>query len=165
MAGLFNEGDSEGRAKVRRVILIVCLTVLIGPIAAFPGGDGFIGGLRNVRGHALVQRNEKTLTAKDGFRIRLNDTLMTGPDGAMGVIFKDNTRISLGPDSKLTITKYIYQPAKEKYGFISRMVRGTAYFISGAIGKASPESVKFKTPVATIGTRGTAFLAKIVPEK
>ncbi len=150
---------------MRRVILVVCLVILTWPITAFSGESDFIGGLRNVRGNAVVQRGEKKLMAKDGLRIRLNDVLVTGRDGTMGIIFKDNTRISLGPDSKLTVTKYIYQPAQEKYGFISRMVRGTAYFISGAIGKASPESVKFKTPVATIGTRGTAFLAKVVPEK
>ena len=150
---------------MRRVVaLVICLVVLTWPMAAFSGENGFIGGLRNVRGNAVVQRGEKKLTAKDGLRIRLNDVLITGRDGTMGVIFEDNTRISLGPNSKLTITKYLYQPAHEKYGFISRMIRGTAYFISGAIGKASPESVKFETPVATIGTRGTAFLAKVVPE-
>ena len=150
---------------MRKGVLLLCFLSLIWPMVAMAGEDGFIGGLRNVHGTAMVQRGEKQLTAKDGLRIRMNDILITGKDGSLGVIFKDNTRISLGPDSKLTVTRYVYQPAQEKYGFVSRMVRGTAYFISGAIGKASPESVKFKTPVATIGTRGTAFLAKVVPDQ
>ena len=150
---------------MRRTVFLLCLLGLIWPMVAMAGENGFIGGLRNVHGTAMVQRGEKQLTAEDGLRIRMNDVLVTGRDGALGVIFKDNTRISLGPDSKLTVTRFVYQSAQEKYGFVSRTVWGTAYFISGAIGKASPESVKFKTPVATIGTWGTAFLAKVVPEQ
>jgi len=150
---------------MKRVVMFFCVFGLLWPVAAWPGGEGFIGGLRKVHGTATVRRGEKELPAKDGLRIRMNDVLVTGKDGSMGVIFNDNTRISLGPESRLTVTKFVYQPAREKYGFISRLVQGTAYFISGAIGKASPESVKFKTPVATIGTRGTAFLAKVVPEQ
>ena len=147
-----------------RWIFYVWAFVLVMPGAVFPGESGFIGGLRKVRGEAVVLRGEKRIAAKDGMKIKLNDILITGHKGTMGVIFMDNTRISIGPDSKLTITKYIYQPSQERYGFIARMIRGTAYFISGAIGKVSPGSVKVKTPVATIGTRGTAFLAKVVPE-
>jgi hypothetical protein len=44
---------------------------------------------------------------------------------------------------------------------ITRMLRGTASYISGIIGRQSPESVRFQTPDATIGIRGTQFLVKV----
>jgi len=44
---------------------------------------------------------------------------------------------------------------------IARMVKGTASYLSGIIGHQSPESVKFRTPEATIGIRGTHFLVKV----
>lgn len=148
---------------MRILIILICITGLILPAAAL-GEEDFIGGLRNVQGTAMVKRGEQQIPAEDGTRIYLNDVLITGKDGAMGVVFKDDTRISLGPDSHMTITRFVYQPAQEKYGFVTQMIRGTASYVSGAIGKASPDAVKFKTPVATIGIRGTAFLAKIEPE-
>ena len=112
----------------------------------------------------MVNRGEQQIPAKDGLRVYLNDVLITGKDSAMGVVFKDDTRISLGPESKITITRFVYQPAQQKYSFVTQMIKGTASYVSGAIGKASPDAVKFKTPVATIGIRGTAFLAKVEPE-
>jgi hypothetical protein len=41
------------------------------------------------------------------------------------------------------------------------MVQGTAVYISGIIAKLSPQSVRFETPNATIGIRGTRFLVKV----
>ncbi len=148
---------------MRIFIVLLCVVGLIFPVVAL-GEEDFIGGLRNVQGTAVVKRGQEQIPAENGTRIRLNDLLVTGKDGAMGVVFKDDTRISLGPDSQLTITRFVYQPAQEKYGFVSQMIKGTASYVSGAIGKTSPDAVKFKTPVATIGIRGTAFLAKVTPE-
>lgn len=150
-------------AIMRILIILICLTGLLIPSTAL-GGEDFIGGLRNVQGTAMVKRGEQQIQAKDGFRIYLNDILITENDGAMGIVFKDDTRISLGPNSKITITRFVYQPDQQKYNFITKMIQGTAAYVSGAIGKASPDAVKFKTPVATIGIRGTTFLAKVEPE-
>ncbi len=149
---------------MRAWIVFLCIVYLSQPGILLAKGDPYIGGLRNVRGKGMIERGQQRLVAKNGIKIRLNDVLVTGKNGAMGVIFNDGTRISLGPDSRIEITKYLYQPAHEEYGLILKMMYGTAYFISGAIGKAAPESVRFRTPVAIIGTRGTAFLAKVAPK-
>ena len=74
------------------------------------------------------------------------------------VITLDDTRISLGPNSELTVDRYVYEPAQGLFDLVARLYRGTAAYLSGAIGKLSPESVQFKTPTATIGVRGTSFL-------
>jgi hypothetical protein len=34
-------------------------------------------------------------------------------------------------------------------------------YVSGLIGKISPQSVRFETPVASIGIRGTHFAVKV----
>jgi hypothetical protein len=41
------------------------------------------------------------------------------------------------------------------------MLKGTAVYLSGIIGKLSPQSVRFETPNATIGIRGTKMLVKV----
>jgi hypothetical protein len=42
-----------------------------------------------------------------------------------------------------------------------RLSSGTMAYLSGLIGKLAPESVRFETPVATIGIRGTRFAMKV----
>jgi hypothetical protein len=59
------------------------------------------------------------------------------------------------------IDEYVFAPQKGMLSMIARMVKGTASYVSGIIGRQSPESVKFQTPDATIGIRGTEFLVKV----
>lgn len=146
---------------MKKLLILLVVMGLLFPSVVM--AEDFIGGLRNVKGEGLIIRGSEEIPAANGLHVQLNDVLITHDDGAMGVVFKDDTRISLGPKSKMTITEFIYSPAQKKFGFITRLLKGTASYVSGAIGKSSPEAVKFETPVATIGIRGTTFLAKVEP--
>ena len=77
------------------------------------------------------------------------------------MIFRDNTTLSIGPDSTLVIDKFVFQPAEGNLGIVTRLAKGTASYLSGEITKLSPGSAKFETPLATIGIRGTRFLVKV----
>ena len=94
-------------------------------------------------------------------RFYQNDIIRTGAESSVGIIFEDNTILSLGPKSEIVIDEYVFAPEKGMLSMITRMVKGTASYISGIIGRQSPESVKFQTPDATIGIRGTQFLVKV----
>jgi hypothetical protein len=120
-----------------------------------------VGSVKTVEGSASIIRGGEVLTAHAGQLLEEKDTLQTGPDGSLGVIFRDDSVLSLGPDSKLAIERFVFNPAEGNLEFISRIWKGTAAYLSGLIGKLSPESVRFETPVATIGIRGTRFAAHI----
>jgi hypothetical protein len=77
------------------------------------------------------------------------------------VILKDDTSLSLGPNSVVVVDQFLFAPAEGKLSLVTRMVQGTAVYISGIIAKLSPQSVRLETPNATIGTRGTRFLVKV----
>ncbi|MCI5119705.1 MAG: hypothetical protein D3908_00620 [Candidatus Electrothrix sp. AUS4] len=149
---------------LRKKIILSFLTVLLlAPPLAFT--QDFVGGLRKVSGSATIIRDGQQIIAKDGIRVKMGDKLTTGANGSLGVIFTDNTRISLGSNSKIDINEYVFQPEKGSFSFLTELVQGTASYISGAIGKLSPKSVKFKTPTAVVGVRGTSFLVKVSPKK
>ncbi|MCI5145178.1 MAG: hypothetical protein D3923_06510 [Candidatus Electrothrix sp. AR3] len=93
----------------------------------------------------------------------MGDHLMTGLDGSMGVLFTDNSRISLGPVSKITIDQYIYNPQQGIFSFLLSTLQGTASYISGAIGRLFPNGVEIQTPRAVVGIRGTFFLVRAEP--
>jgi len=147
----------------KKIILSLLAVLLLVPPVAF--AQEFVGGLRKVTGSGTIIRDGRQLIAKDGIRIKMGDKLITGANGAMGVIFTDNTRISLGSGSEININNYVFQPDQGAFAFLTELVQGTASYISGTIGKLSPKSVKFKTPTAVVGVRGTSFVVKTASKK
>jgi hypothetical protein len=99
--------------------------------------------------------------AEIGFKIHQNDLISTGNEGAVGIIFIDDTILSLGPNTELVMDEYVFAPQKKEMSMVMRLIKGTASYLSGIIGKQSPDTVKLKTPEATIGMRGTKFLVKV----
>lgn len=144
---------------MKRMLLALCAAGLA--TAAWAADPAPIGSIRSASGEAHIARDGREIEAKPGVALRQEDVLRTGADGALGVTFRDNSTVSLGPDSELALESFVFEPAEKKYGFVSRMARGTALFVSGAIAKLAPESVAVVTPTSTIGVRGTRFLVEV----
>ena len=119
-----------------------------------------IGVVRNSAGKTTVTRGERVLPAAVGTKLLAGDTLSTGDDGSLGIILRDNSILSLGPGSSFVIQSFLFSPSEGKIGLLARLSKGTMAYISGLIGKLAPESVRFETPVASIGIRGTCFAVK-----
>jgi hypothetical protein len=120
-----------------------------------------IGIVRNLSGQATVTRGGQVFPAAVGTKLLVDDTLITGTNGSMGIILRDNSTLSIGPGSSLVVRSFLFSPAEGKLGLLVRLSRGTMAYLSGLIGKLAPESARFETPVATIGIRGTRFLVKL----
>lgn len=140
-------------------ILLVTLPALVWGSSA--AAQETIGVVRNSSGTATVTRGGQVLPVTAGTKLLVEDILDTGRDGTMGVILRDNSSISIGPGSRLVLRKFLFSPAEGKFGLLVRISRGTMAYLSGLIGKLSPESARFETPVATIGIRGTRFAVKV----
>lgn len=144
---------------MKRLLLAVCGLGLAS--AAWAADPASIGTIKSVSGDARIARAGQDIKAEAGAALQQQDVLKTGADGALGVTFRDNSTVSLGPNSDLAVETFVFEPAAKKYGFVSRMTRGTALFVSGAMAKLSPESVSIATPTSTIGVRGTKFLVEV----
>jgi len=142
--------------------LIVAVLVAWAPAAA--ASDDSAGRVKTVNGSASIVRGQASLPAVVNEKILQGDSLRTGPDGSLGVILKDDTVLSLGPNSEVVVDQFLFAPAEGKLSLVTRMLRGTAVYFSGVIAKLSPQSVRFETPNATIGLRGTRMLVKIDEE-
>jgi len=120
--------------------------------------------VQKVNGTATVIRQGQSIPTKIGSEIREYDTLRTGPDGSIGVVFSDDTLLSLGPESVLVIDEFVFAPREGNFSLVLRMLKGTAAYLSGLISKLSPGSARFQTPSASIGIRGTRFVVKVTGE-
>jgi len=134
---------------------------LSAPAANRAEADGEVARVKIVAGTATIVRNEKVITMNRDEKIYTGDTLKTGADGSMGITFRDNTILSLGPDSIVVIHEFLFAPAQGKLSIVTRLIKGTAAYLSGVIAKLSPQSVRFETPVGTVGFRGTKVLVRI----
>ena len=124
-----------------------------------------IGYVKNAAGDASVSTAGQTVKAETGTPVLLGSVLRTGQNGSMGVTFKDETVMSFGPDTELSVDEYLYAPAQDKLKLGSTLSKGSLNYISGVIAKLKPEAVSVKTPSGTIGIRGTRFVVKVESEE
>ncbi|MGE0830281.1 MAG: FecR domain-containing protein, partial [Hyphomonadaceae bacterium] len=81
-----------------------------------------------------------------------NELIRTGENGVAQLLFADQTTISMGSRSELRLDQFVYNPSQNAGQVVFEFARGAMRFISGA---QDPHSYSVRTPVATIGVRGT----------
>lgn len=120
-----------------------------------------IGYVKTVTGEASVVTAGQHAAALPGVAIQIGSQLKTASASTMGVVFKDGTVMSFGPDTELTVDEYLYAPSQEELKLSTRLVKGSLNYVSGVIAKLKPDAVTFKTPASIIGVRGTQFVVKV----
>lgn len=120
-----------------------------------------IGYVKNVTGDASVVTAGQLRKAEVGSPVHVGSILKTGSQGSLGVTFKDETVMSFGPNTELTVDEYLYEPGQGKLRMNSKLAKGSMNYVSGVIAKLQPEAVTVKTPTGVIGVRGTQFLLKV----
>ena len=120
-----------------------------------------IGFVKTVTGDAWISTAGQRVKAQPGSAILLGSELKTAARSTMGVTFKDNTVMSFGPDTELTVDEYLYAPAQGQLKIGTRLGKGSLNYVSGVIAKLKPDAVTIKTPSGIIGVRGTQFVARV----
>lgn len=144
-----------------RIYLITICVMLICCIGAAKAEEPRAGFVKNVSGQAFIERNKVMVPAKVKDRLMENDILVTGQNGAMGVILQDNSVMSLGSNTRLVISKFVFEPADEKLSFVAQIKKGTVVYLTGLIAKLNHSGVRFETPAVVCGIRGTHFGIKV----
>ena len=159
-----SDAGMDGRAPlVAALLVLTCIVISAGVASAGeePATPEVVGSVKNVSGEVFCLRNGEQLATGIGDYLYQGDVLSTGADSSMGVIFRDDTILSLGSRSQATIDQFVFDPSKGNMNFLVKVGKGTAQFISGQMAKISPESMAVETPLSTIGIRGTRFLVKV----
>src|SRR5664279_1727880 len=90
------------------LVLLPLFVFLLAPVVNASGESS--GSMRMKKGDVRIERNGNIVKAENGTPVYPNDTVKTGADGSVGIIFKDNSRISLGPNSRLDLKKFVFKP-------------------------------------------------------
>ncbi len=122
-----------------------------------------IGSVETLVGDVTVTHADGTsFSVNIGDKLYQGDTIETGGDGGIGVVFADTSTLALSEDAELILDEMVYDPGTQEGSSIISLVEGSMDFVSGQIAKISPDAVSITTPVATIGIRGTKVFVEYV---
>jgi hypothetical protein len=124
-------------------------------------GAADIGQVKVVKGQASIERGGQAIPCATGTRLQTGDVLKTGADGSVGLTMSDNSLLSAGPNSILSLDRYEFDSTTSQGQFDASLRKGSLAVISGRIAKQSPEAMKVRTPASILGVRGTEFVVSV----
>jgi hypothetical protein len=87
-----------------------------------------------------------------GTDVQANEIISTTANDRAHLVFLDGTTLTIGPDSQMTIDKFVYDPTTQKGELAVNATKGVFRLIGGRISKTS--TIAVTTPAATMGIRG-----------
>ncbi len=120
-----------------------------------------VGQVIKVRGRAFsISEKNKKHNLKVGSEVYVGDRLYTGKHAFIRLSMIDEAKIDLRCNSEIKIEDYRLLRAGNRS--IIRLLKGSLNKITGSIGKMSKDVYKMKTPVATVGVRGTEYALRVL---
>jgi len=145
--------------KFLHVLVLLCLFSALPNICAAEFES--IAFVDSVKGEVMIVSSAMEVRAVQNMKVIPGDSIKTGSKSSVGLIFEDDTVVSLGPGSEMEVGEFIFNPAERQLSFVARMIKGTFSFITGQIAKLAPQKVILETPGATLGVRGTKFVVEV----
>lgn len=149
------------RTNGLKAALLACVAMAATPVAAEP----VIGYVKTVEGNAFVERAAGREALQAGAPLYQSDVCETAEGATLGMTFRDNMVLSIGPATRITLANYEFEPVEKKLGVLIQIARGTLQYISGIVAKLKPDAVSIETPVANIAVRGTRFAVRVEGEE
>jgi len=122
-------------------------------------------------GHFLFVYGKVSVTASNGtarqaakgMKVQEGETIASGLSGAAQLRMEDGAFLAVRPNTVLRLDTYAYKENGRKAQSTISLLKGTFRAITGKIGNNHPQNDLVKTPVATIGIRGTDHEPAYIP--
>jgi hypothetical protein len=145
----------------KNIVVMAALLAFSGSftLPAFAAAEELPAGMiKRAKGSAFVEREGKKQPAQPGAKLFSSDRILTEADGSVGITLRDDTLLSVGPNSVMSLDKFAFDSTTHEGALQATVKRGTLGVISGKLSKQSPQAVQFNTPSAILGVRGTEFV-------
>jgi hypothetical protein len=135
------------------IAMAVVLANVYGAAAADKAGDVVL-----VRGKAQIERSTGTVPAQIKAALLESDSVATRSRSRVKMLFRDDSILTIGSNSRLVIKKYLYNPKNKKAESLYELADGKLRSVAGGPG------FKVVTPTAFAAARGTLFTVSYDPE-
>ncbi|NNL67648.1 MAG: hypothetical protein HKP30_15465 [Myxococcales bacterium] len=119
-----------------------------------PSGADPVGEVTAVEGRVQATLGADSRRVERGEAVYRGDWIETEKKSRAKIVLHDETELVVGPGSRVHLDEFVYQPGQGSGKVLLEMGVGLLRFTSGVL---EPESYEVKTPVASIGVRGTIF--------
>ena len=121
-----------------------------------------VGRVQTLKAPAFVTRADGTrVELQLGDAIYEGDVIETGDVGGVGIVFLDESVLSMADNAKMVLDEAIYDASEQEGSLQLSALQGVFSVVSGLIAKSDPDAMVISTPVATIGIRGTQLAFEI----
>jgi hypothetical protein len=139
---------------MNKFAIVLLLSLLLLPLPSPSFAQPEIGVASAVKNGVTVAASGKNRTLATGNKVYANEVVSTGEQAVAQLLFLDETSLSIGPRSEVTLDSFVYDAKRGTGRMVLNATRGVVRFISGSM---QSSSYQIRTPVATVGVRGTVF--------
>jgi hypothetical protein len=133
---------------IAKASLLILTELIFIPAALANEQIGLAAAVRN----DVSQIEPKTAHILVGDDVVRDEVVRTSVDSDAKFVLRDDTNLMLGPNSRLKLDKTVFSDESTASRVALTLATGTFRFITGHLAK---DSYEIKTPLATIGIRGT----------
>lgn len=94
-------------------------------------------------------------------QVRTGDVFVSGPQSQLQILLRDRSIFTLGSNARVTIDRFVIDTDRNAGGASASVARGAFRFVSG---RSGARSGAVRTPVASIGVRGTVVETVVGPD-
>src|ERR1700761_5130966 len=98
-----------------------------------------------------------------GIDVQANEVITTSAKDRAHLVFLDGSALTVGPNARLTIDKFVFDPSSGNGELAVNASVGVLRFVGGKISKKG--NVTITTPASTIGIRGGIALCVVTQVK
>ena len=114
-------------------------------------------------GKVFIKRENKETVIVSNIssnKVFKKDIVTTGEKSSSQIKMYDNSIMSIGELAEFQIDNFVFDYDKNDGIMDVKFITGAFRLVSGKIAKRGPDMMVVRTPVATIGIRGTAIVGK-----
>ena len=142
------------RAAGRSAAARAAVSMTASPVLAQANAVGVNAAIRN---KVEIRSGRQVRPAVLRARVILNDEVRTGPASQLQILLLDRTTFTVGANARVAVDRFVYDPAANSRSTSVSVTKGAFRFMSGRNLRKPAGNLQVRTPVATIGIRGTIF--------
>lgn len=120
-----------------------------------------VGMIKLASGDPTLIRAGTEMVAEAGMLVISGDVFVTDQDATVGILFEDDTRMGIGPNSNFSVDNYMYDRAKRSGQADMKVNQGTMALVAGNMIERDMSALKVRTPTAVIAVRGTEYAVEV----
>lgn len=136
--------------KITHLMIAALVLAMVAPASARAAENIGVAAAVTNKVTGTVGTQKRSLARGDG--VFQQEIIETASASTTQLLFRDETALTVGPNSRVVLDTFVYDPKTNTGKVILNATRGAFRFVTGSI---DPRSYEIRTPSATIGVRGS----------